>query len=236
VNGSFSVATLPIHDHDFYKYPSADQEKVWDSYERALRMALDLGYQPVTLREIYAMVQNGPAPTLRRDELLQAAQSLVQTLGSTGYPPEYVAAGEMSYSLAEVFEALARSLASCRETGNLPDAVETHDLLGPTEAFEGNVTEAAISAEAVPEAATAVAEMLVKKIPSQVAIGDYTVNPAEFLYLMAQEYVALSASGPTSVALRSMSLLPLPVIQNEEADPLTKLQFWTYKPALFVPR
>jgi hypothetical protein len=68
-----------------------------------------------------------------------------------------------------------------------------------------------------------------------VAVEVFSVNPAEFLHLMAQEYVAIAESGPAPVTLRSISLLPLPVIQNRKADPLTKLQFWTYKPAIVAP-
>jgi len=233
LEGPFAVATLPIHDHDFYKFPPEGQEKVWSLYERTLRLALELGYKPVTLREIYAMVRNGPAPTISREELIRAAQSLVQTMESTGYPPDYVQAGEMPYSLAEVFEALARALAHYVEAGGLPDLVETHDLLGPTAYRPSEAVEATLPAEAVLEAAVAVAEGLVEEIPSQVAVGDFRVNPAEFLYLIAQEALALAGSGPAPAALRPLSLLPLSVVEDEQADPLTKLQFWTYNPAVF---
>jgi hypothetical protein len=236
VDGPFPVVAFPIHDHDFYSHSPADQEKVWALYEQVLHLALDLGYRTVTLREIYALVQNGPAPTLSRDELLQAAQSLIETMESTGYPPEYITVDEMPYSLAETFEALARALAAYWETSSLPEAIETHDILGPTELFTSDVLQMTVSADVVLDAAVAVSDALIDRIPSQVTVGDYRVNPAEFLYLMAQEYVALWESGPTSVALQAMSLLPLSVIQNEKADPLTKLQFWTFKPALFALR
>ena len=61
-----------------------------------------------------------------------------------------------------------------------------------------------------------------------------TVNPAEFLYLMAQEYTAINQGAPAPVTLGSISALPLATTQNFKADPLTKLQFWTYKPAVFT--
>jgi len=132
-------------------------------------------------------------------------------------------------------KALARALAHYVETGSLPELVETHDLLGPTAYRSSEAVEATLPAEAVLEAAVTVTEGLVEEIPSQVAVGDFRVNPAEFLYLMAQEALALAGSGPASapVALRPLSLLPLSIFENEQADPLTKLQFWTYKPAVF---
>jgi len=84
------VVAFLVHDHDFFKHPPADREKIWDLYEQVLLLARDLGFQFVTMRDLYALVQNGPAPTLSQDALLQAAQVLSQTVGTTGYPPEYV--------------------------------------------------------------------------------------------------------------------------------------------------
>lgn len=236
LDGPFPVAVLPIHDHDFYKHPPADQEKVWDLYERVLRLALDLGYRVVTMREIYAMVHNGPAPLISRDELFQAAQELIETMEKTGYPPEYMTEGEMPYSLAEVFEGLVRALVAYRETGHLPDRVQTHDLLGPTEAFTSHIVRAVVSCEALLDAVAAVSRALTEHIPAQVIVDDHNVNSAEFLYLMAQEYVACTEGMPVSVTLRPIGLLPLSVVENQEADPLTRLQFWTYKPAVFAAR
>jgi hypothetical protein len=261
VSGPMPLAVLPIHDHDFFAHTPANQEKVWDLYEQVLRLALDLGFQPVTMRDVYAMVQNGPAPTLTRDDLLAAAQSLVDTMEATGYPPDFVEGNAGTQrnsrelrgapvsspefpevptssridplSLAEVSEGLARALAAYRETGSLPSSVETHDLLGPTAYFTGTVTVATVSADDVLDTAVAVSAAITDRIPSQVTVGGQTVNPAEFLYLMAQEYVAVVQSGPAPVALQPISTLPLSVTQNQEADPLTRLQFWTFKPAVF---
>jgi len=138
-------------------------------------------------------------------------------------------------SLAETFEALAGALATYRQTGSLPQTVDTHDLLGPTEVFTNSVTPATLPADAVLDAAVAVSTAITDRLPSQVTVGGQTANPAEFLYLMAQEYLAVAGGAPASVTLRPVSPLPQAVIQNPLADPLTKLQFWTYKPALFAP-
>ena len=231
------IAALLIHDHDFYKHPPADQEKIWALYEQVLELTQDLGFRSVTLHDIYALAQNGPAPTLTQDELLQAAQSLVQAIEATGYPPEYVEVGQvanLSYSLAEAFEGLALALTAHRETGSLPASVEAHDLLGPTVVFHSNVTMATVPADDVLDAAAAISAAITDRLPSQVGVGSQTINPAEFLYLMAQEYVAIAQGAPSPVTLRSVYALPLAVIQNHKADSLTKLQFWTYKPAVFA--
>ncbi|MFQ5344153.1 MAG: hypothetical protein ACE5F6_21635, partial [Anaerolineae bacterium] len=235
VSGPMPLVAFPIHDHDFFEHPPADQEKVWALYEQVLRLAQDLGFQVVTMRDVYGMVQNGPAPMLTQDELLTTAQSLVQTMEATGYPPEFVGrVANSPYSLAEAFEGLARALAAYHQTGSLPASVETHDLLGPTAYFTSSVTVATVPTSAVLDAAVATSATITDRIPSQVAVGDQTVNPAAFLYLMAQEYAAIAQSGPASVTLAPINTLPVAVIQNQEADPLTKLQFWTYKPAVFA--
>jgi hypothetical protein len=110
---------------------------------------LDLSFWPVTMRNIHDMVQNGPAPTLSQGELLQATQVLSQTMGTTGYPPEYVrphphpvgGKGQAHPTLAEAFEGLARALAAYRRTGSLP-------------------------ADAVLDAALAVSQTITDRIPS----------------------------------------------------------------------
>ncbi len=231
------IVAFLIHDHDFFKHPPADQEKIWALYEQVLELTQDLGFRSVTLHDVYALAENGPAPTLAQDELLQAAQSLVQTMEETGYPPEYVAVGQvanLSYSLAEVFEGLARALATYHETGSLPTSVDTHDLLGPTVVFHSSVTTATVPADDVLDAAVAISTAITDRLPSQISVGEQSVDPAEFLYLMAQEYAAIAQGGPAPVTLRSISALPLATTQNFRADPLTKLQFWTYKPAIFT--
>ncbi len=230
------IVALLAHDHDFYKYGPADQEKIWALYEQVLELTQELGFRSVTLHDIYALAENGPAPTLTQDKLLQAAQTLSQTMEATGYPPEYVEVGQvanLSYSLAEAFEGLARALATYYETDSLPANVETHDLLGPTVVFHSDVTPASMPADDVLDAAVAISAAITDRLPSQVSVGGQTLNTAEFLYLMAQEYTAITQGAPGPISLSSISALPLTVIQNHKADPLTKLQFWTYKPAVF---
>ena len=46
--------------------------------------------------------------------------------------------------------------------------------------------------------------------------------------------MAVAQGVPAPAILRPISTLPLAVTQNQEADPLTKLQFWTYKPVVFT--
>ena len=105
--------------------------------------------------------------------------------------------------------------------------VEIHDLLGPTAYFTSSLTVGTVPVDAVLDAAVTVSAAITDRIPSQVTVGDQTINPAEFLYLMAQAYLAIAGGGLAPVTLRPVSTLPEAVVQNPKADPLTKLQFWT---------
>jgi len=234
VGGPMPLAMLPIHDHDFFAPIPPNREKVWALYRQVLFMALEMGFQVVTMPDIYRMVQNHPAPTISREALRQAAQTLIQTMEASGYPPEYLTLGEAYYSLAEIFEGLARSLAEYHTTARLPDSVATHDLLGPTEPFASQVASGSLPLEKVLEAAMAVTAALEDRLPARIEVNQQVVNPAEFLYLMAQAYETLTQGRTHSVSLRAIQPLPSPVMENQEADPLTKLQFWTFKPAIYA--
>jgi hypothetical protein len=62
-------------------------------------------------------------------------------------------------------------------------------------------------------------------------VGRHDLNPAEFLLAMGQTILAIAKAGkPEPVSLHAVDLLPPAVRENRLADPLTKLQFWTFKP------
>jgi hypothetical protein len=222
LGNALPVIAFLIHDHDLYDHSAADQEKVWTLYEQALGVFKESGFGPISLQTLAAMVQNGPAPTLTKAVLLEAGQTLSQTMAATGFPPDSVTTADGTpYSLAEVFEALGRALATFRQTGGLPDTVATHDVIGPTTDFTSRASTTTLSADAVLSAAVAVVGGLTDRFPSQVAVGNQTVNPAEFLYVMAQEYQAIAQGAPAPVTLRSINVLPQSVVQNRRADALT---------------
>ncbi len=69
------------------------------------------------------------------------------------------------------------------------------------------------------------------RIPSQVSVGNLKLNPAEFLFAMAQTITAITQTGkPAPLSLHVVDPLPRRMRENKLADPLTKLQFWTFKP------
>lgn len=204
--GAFAMAAVLIHDTDLRSEP------IWASHERTLRLATDLGFRFLTAQDILARAANGPAPTVSPDELRAAAQQIVAGAGTL---PGHAA----GLSLAKAFEGLARALTV---GGN---SIQTHDLLGPTEPFTGKVEPGRISSDAVVKAAAALT--FDDRIPASVVVGGRKLGPAEFLDLMAQAYPGIEPQ------LRPVSPVPRSVGPTHKADPLTKLQFWTYKPVVW---
>lgn len=113
------------------------------------------------------------------------------------------------------------------------------EKLGPTESHRSGlpvVMAAAplpkkVEGEEVVAAAKQVCVQMTGRIPSQISAGDLKLNSAEFLLAMAQTINAVAKSGiPMPLSLHAVDLLPRSVRENRLADPLTKLQFWTFKP------
>ncbi len=88
-----------------------------------------------------------------------------------------------------------------------------------------------VTGEEVVAAAKQVCAEMKDRIPSQVSVGNLKLNPAEFLLAMAQTLTAIAQTGkPMPLSLHAVDQLPRSVRENRLADPLTKLQFWTFKP------
>jgi hypothetical protein len=230
-----SIAIL-IHDTDFLRGPPVLRQQLWETYERLVRWAAKHPrLQVVTFEEILDRIADDRTKTVSRPALLKAAEIVA---ASKTAPPDYVDLSGDYLSLADTFQAFAQSLRAFAETGKLPESVKTSDLLGPTEAHRSGLPPVMaamalpkVNGEEVIAAAKRVCAEIKDRIPSQVSVGNLKLNPAEFLFAMAQTLTAIAQTGkPTPLSLHAVDLLPRSVRENRLADPLTKLQFWTFKP------
>ena len=230
-----SLAVL-IHDTDFLSGPPALRQRLWETYERLVRWAAKHPrLKVVTFEEILDRIADDRTKTVSRAALLKAAEIVS---ASPTAPPDYVDLSGDYLSLADTFQAFAQSLRAFAETGKLPESVKTMDLLGPTEAHRSGlpVVMAAVplpkvTGEEVVAAAKQVCAEMTDRIPAQVSVGNLKLNPAEFLFAMAQTVTAITQTGkPAPLSLHAIEQLPRGVRENKLADPLTKLQFWTFKP------
>jgi len=230
-----SVAVL-IHDHDFLRGPPVQLRQLGEAYANLVRWAAKHPHlRVVTHEDILEMIADDQTKIVSRDGLLKAAGAIA---ASPVAPPDYVDLGGDYLSLADAFQAFAQSLRAFAELGELPESVKTEDVLGPTEAHISglpSITAAMVlpqvRGQEVVGAAEEVCAEMTDRIPSQVSVGTLKLNPAEFLFAMAQTVSAIADTGtPALVSLHAVDVLPRSVRENPLADPLTKLQFWTFKP------
>ncbi len=248
----FHAGVFVLHDWDLYadgpsfnrrrSISKRDQEKLWSTYEKIVSwMAGNRDIHIVTSREVYAAAIDDREKTLTMKELGLAADMLLTTMNRDGFPPEYVALGEDFLSLADAFQAFAQSLAYYRQKGKLPERVQTEDVLGPTELFTGHAVASQVDGEEVVERAETVAANIQDRIPSKIDLAGQQVNASEFLYVMAGEFRAIVENQklgnvqvqPMGTVHRSIADMR-PQGLRKMADPLTKLQFWTFKPARYT--
>ena len=230
-----TVAIL-IHDHDFLRGPPPLRERLWRVYESLVRWAAQHPrLQVVTYEEILDRIADDRAKTVSRVAVLRAAERVAAAQTA---PPEYIDLGGDYLSLTDAFQAFVQSLRVFAETGRLPETVRVKDLLGPTE-FAPSHLPSLMAAVRLPEmageeivaAARRVGAAMADRLPAQVQVGDLSLNPAEFLWAMASTLTAIHKTGkPSSLFLHAVDALPASGRENRLADPLTQLQFWTYKP------
>lgn len=229
------IAVL-LHDTDLLRGPMPARQRVWESYERLVRwVAWHPRLQVVTFEEILDRVADDRTKDVSRDALLKAARAVAAEQTS---PPDYIDLGGDTLSLADTFQVLAQSLQVFAETGRLPETAKARDLLGPTEAHRSGLPQVAAAVEVprvrgedVVAAAVRVCAGMADRIPARIPVAGVELNPAEFLLAMARTVVTIGEDGkPMPLSLHAVDVLPDSVRQNRKADPLTRLQFWTYKP------
>lgn len=239
------LVSLLIHDHDFFRGRSAIQEEqIWQKYEEFLKWALARSYVIVSLEELYDLALDDCERTITKDELRKIVELYVKQVegSSPHYPPDYIDLGNDYFSLTDAWQALAQTLAHYHQWGLLPDQVLARDILGPTVLVNLETTPRVISVEDIlKSAANWLAEPL-DRVPSLVKLAQagLEINASEHLYLMAKVFLSLMEGTPTLVEVFKISIISKSVEairpdpndpQIGRADALTKLQFWTFKPA-----
>lgn len=239
------LVSLLIHDTDFFRGRTGSQwAQIWQKYEDFLRWALGPGYQIISIEDLYDLAVDDRERTMTKAELQQIAEFYVKKVEilSPYYPPDYIDLGKDYFSLADAWQALAQALAYYQQIGSLPDRVTAGDILGPSVLVKLETTPGVISADEILKSAAASLRVLSDRVPSSVRLEQegLEINASEHLYLMAKEFLALlsGSKAPIEVFKISMVSKNVEAIRSEpsdprlrRADPLTKQQFWTFKPA-----
>ncbi len=237
--GKFAMLAVLVHDSDFIgkgrrPRPPWIRARFWAAYEAIVKWAVsNPKLKVVTLREVYQMAVDDRERELSRDAVVKTARLLAAE--GLSAPPLFVNLGGDYLSLCDAFQAVCRSLAHYARKGTLPKAVKTRDLLGPTYYAEGISSPIEVDASELVKASADLEEKISDRIPAEVKVGRLTLNAAEYLHFASRVLVALAEGKRldeiSPLRLHSVNLLPEEVEANPKACPLTKLQFWTYKPA-----
>jgi len=239
------LVSLLIHDTDFFRRRTASQEdQIWQKYEEFIQWALARDFKIVSLEEIYAMAIDDRERTITKAELQKIAEFYVKQVegSSPHYPPDYIDLSRDYFSLADAWQALAQALAHYRQTGLLPNQITAKDILGPTVLVKLETTRRTISPDDILKSAAVERSKLTDRVPSSVKLeqASIEINASEHLYLMAKEFLSLLSGSPAPVEVFPISMISKNVeaIRSDpndprvgRADPLTKQQFWTFKPA-----
>ncbi len=162
--------------------------------------------------------------------------------------------GSFALSAAEAFGLLANFLATSAAEGCIPQAVPCRPVYNPTRRPANLAPETTVSADAFRDALPAVVESvnLRQEVPAQVAVGEHSVAPGDFLAAMARVAAALLKGQPAPDTVR---IRPAPCRFEEYVDEdaaragwggammppgfgaqnlvdLARLLAWTLKPAI----
>jgi hypothetical protein len=166
-------------------------------------------------------------------------------------PPDFVDLGERGYSLANAYEAMAKSLAHYGQKQALPDRVMVSDLYGPI-AERSEITYCKVGEVPLSDLCAAAAAALKdivcsspQRVPVKVSVGKTELNCAEFLQAMAKGYLVIAAPPPIPESKIRIAVTPSKVMppyadllarffRPDDDRPLrySQLQMWTAKPAV----
>jgi len=146
----------------------------------------------------------GPATgySVKVETLRYGLGDLVKGWGNDTALPKYLRVVESHYlSLAEMFQVMADALAGLNRSGKLPDSVQVVPVFGPIETQMERGPSGEVTAASVARVCAGLVDALHDQtwapiprnaVPSHVTIDNITLNPAQFLRLMAEALVAPS--------------------------------------------
>ena len=235
-----SIAILE-HDFDFLTGSPETLERLWKFYEQLVSWAArHPRLRVVTYEDFFDMIADDRTKVVEKEALLKAA---MQILSSSVSLPAYINLEGDYLSLAEAFQGFSQALQIFRESGELTGEFKVGNLIGPVEYYVSKLpsiaTDTKLPTITNADVLKAVNNLQLDQrefIPSKIEVGNWELNPAEFIAVMAGTLIVLNKGEKSEdLFLHSVELLPEGVRENRQADPLTKLQFWTFKPERWIP-
>jgi hypothetical protein len=226
-----------------------DIEKSYASEEEVLRWLLtdflpaNARSKVVNPRELLKMAKTPVGTDVSAKTLKEAANDwIARSKKEINMSPTYVQAGGTYLSAADLFQLLANSLAVSAQGQKPPEKVRLTHIYGPIllEEPESTTPSAVVTAGEVARVAATLTPKLNDQtwrpvpwnaVPSKIEIAGQHVNPAQFLALMVEAYLAPSQDTP--IKLRYFLPLTAPGYffprQTETRD---GGHMWTLRPAV----
>jgi len=238
-------------------------EKFREAYERMIRWAVEHpDVRVVTHREIIDRVIDDRSKTVSRENLLKAAKQILSSKDAPpiyiDLDDDYLSLsdcfqafvfslrGYNNYKVLPFFACASDILGPTeyrgiqKPQGKMPTFSAEERRIPASERNKPIVTtpppaqvNLSVSGESV--IITASGLDLTSKVPAAVELSGREIHAGVFLYCMASVYQDLyNGKNPQQIRLNGlMHILPKQVQENRQADALTKLQFWTFKPMRF---
>jgi len=185
--------TQPVKDE-------GEIEREFEGYDRMVKFIANKDVRFIVSDDLCRFLP--PQESLiKREQVIKAAEYLLLNWKFDRFavrPPFYVDLDFVCLSLCDVFQALTYSLAYYHEHGSLPKEVKVRDILGPVDSIPLPMRRAirgSVDGKSITETATMVSQRIIDRIPSTIEINGSPLNAAEFLYLMAQEILAVEKLG-----------------------------------------
>lgn len=199
------------------------------------------GSRVISMQDLRKMATNPAGTEVPAADIAEAARGMIREFSQGVYPPSWARSGDRFFSLAEMFQLLARSLAAEAETGKKPSAIQLNAAYGPLDLI-GDVAPASptpVDLKAVQGAARLLAPALAddswrpvpaNAVPAYVTVAGQKVNAAQFLRLMAEAYLSPAADARLPIASHQL-FTSATFLHPKQVLPQDQGNSWTLKPA-----
>jgi hypothetical protein len=197
------------------------------------------GSRFVTYTSLKGMARSTHGETVPQTVLRRATAAMLADWKEIGnYPPSYAAADGQYFSLTEMFQMLANSLAEFHRTGSHPTSVRLTHVYGPADLPSdqgpslGTVASASLASECA-RLAPLLNDQTWKPmpdniIPEWISVDGLRLNAAQFLRLMAEAYMMQAPK----LAVKTCQMYPGTALIYPKTVDLADLGgLWTMKPA-----
>jgi len=188
-----------------------EMKKEFEQYDRVIKFIADQDVRFVVSDDFYRFLP--PQESLfKKEELVKAAEYLLLNWKFDRFavrPPFYIDLNGLYLSLCDAFQAFTHALAYYHEYGSLPEEVKVREVLGPVDSKpilrRRRGVRRFLDGKSIIKATAEVSQKITDRIPSTIEVNGASINAAEFLYLMAQEILAVERLGGIKDAVFSAS-------------------------------